>query len=69
MSTVGEVISRGREGRLQLVPGDHNSTEVEAPNPPTMINPGEELQSAVTLLSPPIVCWSVAQDPSGRVSS
>ena len=54
---------------MQLVPGDHSSTEVEAPSPPTTSSPGEELQSAVTLLSLPVGCWSVAQDPSGRVSS
>ena len=69
MSTVGLYMLVGREGRLQLVPGDHSSTEVSAPAPPTTSSPGEELQSAVTLLSLPVGCWSVAQDPSGRVSS
>ena len=67
-------MSLGREGRVQLVPGDHSSTEVPASPftptcPPTSSSPGEELQSAVTLLSLPVGCWSVAQDPSGRVSS
>ena len=71
MSTVGLYISTGREGRVQLVPGDQSSTEVEVSYgyPPTTSSPGEELQSAVTLLSLPVGCWSVAQDPSGRVSS
>ena len=58
-----------REGREQLVPWDHSSTEVKDLSPPTTSSPGEELQSAVTLLSLPVGCWSVAQDPSGRVSS
>ena len=66
---MGVYMPLGREGRLQLVPGDHSSADLEAPPPPTTSSPGEELQSAVTLLSLPVGCWSVAQDPSGRVSS
>ena len=66
---MGPFMSLGREGREQLVPGDHSSAEVSAPAPPATSSPGEELQSVVTLLSLPVGCWSVAQEPSGRVSS